>query len=86
MARVLSHDPFARFELRRETVFLAMPHAKSWNTRTCAWCGSYKSTKSGRPFLYCYSTQSDGFGARTNTLSGEFCSKGCMQSFHGFEE
>lgn len=41
----------------------------------CAWCGQVAK--------FTYSTQSDGFGASPHTIAGEFCSIGCMRTFHG---
>lgn len=69
MKTQISHDAFARYTVDRETVE---------TTSTCACCGNKR--KSGR--LFQYSTQSDGYGARSYNIPGLFCSIGCMREYH----
>lgn len=80
MAKTISHDPFARQSLMRETVMLP--------PGTCAWCGQVKRTRfnylanNGKPYLYRYGTESDGRPGQTNWHDGLFCSKSCHDDYH----
>lgn len=72
---LISRDPFARSELRRERVY-----DPSQLPPGCAFCGCYRSTPSGREFLYQYRTEND--SGRTHDISGLFCSVGCLRAYH----
>jgi len=71
--RTINHDPFARFDLVRKNIYV--------NTRTCAFCGSVKTTPKGRKYLYQYYTEDGNY--HKNTIMGLFCCKDCMQAYHG---
>lgn len=63
----ISHDPFARTELRR-----ALIETKS----SCEWCGQKR--KSGKLFLYLTETAN----GRQFEHDGLFCSKSCHDCYH----
>lgn len=65
----ISRDPFARQELQRHTV-------RTFNFPKCSWCGN--TNRQGH--LYQYIVESD--GGRRFPIAGEFCSVGCMRSYH----
>lgn len=69
MSRLISRDPFAREEVRREAVTATL--------QGCRWCGG----TSGQRNLYRYHVESD--GGRRSTVPGLFCSISCMRSYHG---
>jgi hypothetical protein len=69
MSTHIARNPFARETLTRTSV-------KAYG-RTCTWCGSV----SPRGLLFCYHIETD--GGRKSTLTGEFCSIGCMRTYHG---
>lgn len=71
MATQVSRDPYARETTYRKRVYVE--HA------TCAWCGSQKQTPTGRPYLFEYSTESD--GGRTSTDRRLFCGIGCRGTY-----
>ena len=65
----LSHDPFARQSLVREAV-------TGWaHDPTCTWCGQSRNP------MYRYGTERDD-NSRVNWHSGQFCNKGCHDSYH----
>lgn len=68
----ISRDPFAREEIHRSRVF---------TNHTCDWCGNFKNAKDGSRFLYEYRTEMD--GGRKFEHEGQFCSKGCHDTYHG---
>lgn len=69
----ISHDPFARQSLVRETVLLA-----SANGNSCDECGCER-----RSFLYKYGYERDDRPYRPNWMNGLFCSANCMRAYHG---
>lgn len=71
MATHVSRDPFARETLYRDNV---PTHGE------CSWCGQVRRTPKGKPYLYQYSTVTD--GGRTHVHRGLFCSKSCHDAFH----
>ena len=64
----VSRDPFARQELHREQMEKSL--------FTCDWCGGVN----GFGKLFQYRIESD--GGRKTRISGKFCSRSCMQSYH----
>lgn len=78
----LSHDALARTELHRENVFVTQADSFGNYAQDCAWCGSVRRTRTGKPFLYRYSTTRDDAG-RASVHKGLFCSKSCHDSYHG---
>lgn len=79
MARVLSHDGFARRELIRQTATVS-PGA------SCDWCGNvnWSRAKNPVPQLYSYGTRADdSLRSSINRHRGLFCSKSCHDSYHG---
>lgn len=80
MATQISHDPFARQSLMRETVD-RRPYCGG---RGCRWCGNWRH-RAGKPMvglLFRYGTERDDRGG-INWHTGEFCSKSCHDSYHG---
>lgn len=69
----VSRDPFARQEMHREREYVV--------SRACDWCGGVRRTRNNRHYLFCYRIESD--GGRKSDVRGMFCSKSCMESFHG---
>lgn len=69
IGRLISRDPFARSELRRNLVRTDLD--------TCSWCGM-----NGRGRLYRYSTHVDSISGRRYDHRGLFCSKSCHDSYH----
>ena len=67
MSRQLSHDPFARVELHKESEGI---------TGECDWCGSEKKLFSF--FL----VRDDSLLGRRNPIDGRFCCVGCMRSYN----
>lgn len=74
--RQISSDPFARVTLYRENI-PANPEV----SKGCAWCGGFKVSRHGKPFLYVYTVSGD--GSRSRFESKPACSKGCAESWHG---
>lgn len=72
--RTLSHDAFARTELHRKAVPVTL--------EVCDWCGGLRQLKSGKVYLYRYSTSRDD-GGRASAHKGLFCSKSCHDAYHG---
>lgn len=70
LKQFVSRDPFARTTLYRLRVY---------GGRRCDWCGQAKRPPSGRPYLYQYSTESD--GGRSHVHRGLFCDKSCHDSY-----
>lgn len=78
MTTVISHDPFARFSVIRESEL----HR---GTKTCQWCGNQgKQTKTGKYRLFRYGTEDDSIHARRGFFSGLFCSLACAKIYHNF--
>lgn len=73
---VLSHDPFARCTVVRETL-------GGSEGDLCDWCGCPRSrAPHNLPLkLFIYFTVSD--GGTTRRSKGAFCSKSCHDSYHG---
>jgi hypothetical protein len=70
--RQVSRDPFARQTVYRRRVYA---------TKGCLWCGqSHKTPSQMRSYNFAYHVESDG-GAKRD-IAGEFCSIGCMRSYH----
>jgi hypothetical protein len=70
----LSHDPFARTALVRAIVF-------DTKKGGCHECGDYtRVARAG--YLFMYGTEHDDTG-RINWHQGQFCSRGCHNSYHG---
>lgn len=66
---MVSRDPFARQEIHRHTVE---------NTgKGCDWCGG----SNARGKLHEYQVETD--GGSKHPIKGKFCSKDCMESYHG---
>ena len=72
---VISHDAFARVSLMRCIV-----PAKSGVT--CQWCGKVRFNRTRGDYLYSYSTQGDGFGAKTIEIDHLYCSVSCMRAYN----
>ena len=70
---LISRDSFSRTELHKERVYIL-------STETCRWCGSVKTTKTGRRYLFAYTTETD--GGRKFPVRGAFCSISCMHSYY----
>jgi len=67
----LSRDPFARTELRRETV-----PAPAY---CCDWCGNFRGKTAATNRLFRYTTETD--GGRKMQHRGLFCSADCFRSY-----
>jgi hypothetical protein len=65
---IISRDPYARQELRRETVY---------TNDGCSWCAQRR--KSNRLFQYRVETD----GGNTSVIKGLFCSIECKRAYHG---
>jgi hypothetical protein len=76
MSRLISRDPFARQELHRTRV----PVLRT-DGRSCAECGTLRSSDGPWGYLYRYSVQTD--GGRTYEDTKLFCSVGCRRSYFG---
>lgn len=48
--------------------------------KTCSWCGQNKENPGGKKYLIKYHVESP--NGRKFPVSGEFCSFGCMKSYH----
>lgn len=68
----VSRNPFARETLTRRNVY---------TNETCSWCGNSRRNKTGKQYLYAFTTETD--GGRTFQHSGLFCSKSCHDSYLG---
>jgi hypothetical protein len=75
--RQLARDPFARTTLVRVLVHLPA------SGQTCSWCGSVRTSRRGRTFLYRYGTAPDAVRPRIHWHDGAFCSKPCHDAYHG---
>ena len=64
----ISHDPFARESVVRETV------TKHETQRECAWCG--------QPARFRYGTERDDSTRRASVNPKTFCSRSCARSYH----
>lgn len=65
----VQRDPFARTELRRETV------TNNGHPQHCQWCGQQRAR------LYRYGTETDG-GRFLGWATGLFCNLGCFKAYH----
>lgn len=72
----ISHDAFGRFSLVRR--LYGLPGI------TCSFCGRQRKRKYVKA-LFQYGTERDDRPGEHNVSwhSGEFCSKGCHDSYHG---
>lgn len=75
MPTLVTRDPFARAELVR---------SQHYTHDTCAWCGSNRQTRTGRPFLYQYRWRSDDDQYyRDDRRDNRFyCSVSCFRCFN----
>lgn len=69
---LVRRDPFARTELHRD---------RDYRGTGCMWCGQTRKTPNGHPYVFAYSTASD--GGRRFPHRGRFCSTSCHDSYHG---
>ena len=72
MPTQISHDPFGRFALVRETV-----HGSKG--LCCAWCGQWGNID-GR--LFRYGVENDQRPGRIEWQGKLFCGVGCMRAYH----
>ena len=68
----ISRNSFARETLTRRNVY---------TNETCSWCGNFRRNRAGKPYLYAYTTETD--GGSKNQHHGFFCCKSCHDSYHG---
>lgn len=86
------HDGYGRWSLmRRSEAFTTYNTTVQDNPDPragCDWCGSWRPQRPGSltRYLWRYGTQSDGYGARVNELSGRFCSVACCRTYHDLAE
>lgn len=69
---IISRNPFARSELHREELRQGANRPPSYDN-----CGNHNA----RGNLFAYSRESDGGGK--DHIRGLFCSKACMEAYHG---
>lgn len=67
---LINRNAFARTEVHKERAYGC----------DCKWCGTQKTTKTGKLFAYQYRQESD--GGRKLPISGTFCSLACLVSYH----
>ena len=70
-----ARDPFARTELRRDTV---------WTEGGCLWCDQNRKTRSGRGYLWRYTVEQDGSRRRDFIQQRDplFCCVDCFRSYN----
>lgn len=68
----INHDGYARQEIVRQSL-------GAGRFQTCDWCGS----KNGHGGLFAYGIRADdSLSGRVDEIRGEFCSIGCMRTYH----
>lgn len=73
----ISHDPFSRTTIERETV-----HHYGEYGNLCANCGTSGKYKKGVYRLFKYTSQDDGRTSAPRFDHRKFCSIGCWRAFH----
>lgn len=75
--RVISYDPFARYEVIRETVYVDPD-----SSLTCEWCGNPgRVLKDGTRVLYRYGVQEDGIYSKVYFNPELFHCVGCYRLY-----
>lgn len=75
---MVSRDSFAREELHRTAVHGHKNEVNGDKSAVgCDWCGGHNS----KGYLYKYHVETD--GGSKHPIKGKFCSKDCMETYHG---
>jgi len=81
-AIVTGRNPFARFTVRRRKIRVTWNSATNTTGKTCDWCGSVKSDRASKRYLWQYYVDADS-ARESGNIKGLFCRIECCNAYNG---